>query len=307
MWQRRQGNKAAQEPEMCGYRRLIKRLPAFFLAALAVTAALPAAFAETDTASRIVSINLCADNLLIALADPEQIAALSPYAVDPKLSFFADRAANFRHDAAEAETVVELKPDLVLAGRFTKLATRDMLATLGYRVVPLDAVRSINQSIAQIREIAELVGHPERGEALIGEIAAARARARQATADLAVPPTAAVYQRRGYVTGAETLSADLLASVGLANAGGSLAGRIGGFVPLEQLVATRPDYLVVAGPDIRAEDQGTALLAHPALERLYPAGRRIVLPERLTVCAGPSLPAALDWLAAEVSRMADGR
>jgi len=306
MWQRRQDNKGARGTEMCGYRRLIKRLPAFFLAALAVATALPAAFAETDMPSRIVSINLCADNLLIALADPEQIAAISPYAVDPKLSFFSDRAANFRHDAAEAETVVELKPDLVLAGRFTKLATRDMLASLGYRVVPLDAVRSIDQSSAQIREIAKLVGHPERGEALIGEIEAARARARRATANLAVPQTAAVYQRRGYVTGGETLSADLLASVGLANTGGSLAGRIGGFVPLEQLVAAGPDYLVVAAPNIRAEDQGTALLAHPALERLYPARRRIVLPEHLTVCAGPSLPTALDWLAAEVGRMADG-
>ena len=292
---------------MCGYRYLIKWLPVFVLAALAATAGLSAALAATGRPSRIVSINLCADNLLMALANPKQIAALSPYAVDPKLSFFADRAHDFRHDAAEAETVVELKPDLVLAGRFTKLATRDMLASLGYRVVSLDAVRSIDQSISQIREIAALVGHPERGEALIGEIEAAQARARQAASGLAAPPTAAVYQRRGYVTGGETLSADLLASVGLANAGGSLAGRIGGFIPLEQLVAARPDYLVVAAPDIRAEDQGTALLAHPALQQLYPAARRIVLPERLTVCAGPSLPAALDWLAAEVGRMADSR
>ena len=292
---------------MYGYRHLIKRLPGFVLAVLAIAVAISAALAEAGRPARIVSINLCADNLLIALADPGQIAALSPYAVDPKLSFFAEGAAGFRHDAAEAETVVELKPDLVLAGRFTKLATRDMLATLGYRVVPLDAVRSIDQSIAQIREIAELVGHPERGEALIGEIDAARARARQAASGLAAWPTAAVYQRRGYVTGGETLSADLLASVGLTNAGGSLAGRIGGFVPLEELVAGRPDYLVVAAPDIRAEDQGTALLAHPALQRLYPAARRIVLPERLTVCAGPSLPAALDWLAAEVDRMANAR
>jgi iron complex transport system substrate-binding protein len=292
---------------MCGYFRRIKWLSAFFLPTIAVIAAFPAAFAEIGAPSRIASINLCADNLLMALADPDQIAALSPYAVDPTLSFFADRAAGLRHDAAEAETVVALKPDLVLAGRFTKLATRDMLASLGYRVVPLDAVRSVDQSIAQIREIAALVGHPERGEALIGEIEAARARARRATSGMTVPPTAAVYQRRGYVTGAETLTGDLLATVGLANAGGALAGRTGGFVPLEQLVAAGPDYLVVAAPDVRAEDQGAALLSHPALERLYPAERRIVLPERLTVCAGPSLPAALDWLASEVGRMTDGR
>jgi iron complex transport system substrate-binding protein len=263
--------------------------------------------AQSVPPSRIVSINLCADGLLLALADREQIAALSPYAVDARLSFLAEEAARFRHDAAEAETVVEIQPDLILAGRFTKLATRDMLASLGYRIVPLDAVRSIDQSIAQIREVAALVGHPARGERLVSEIEAARARARLATSGMAVAPTAAVYQRRGYVTGAETLTSDLLAAIGFANTGGSLAGRTGGFVPLERLVAGRPDYLVVAAPEISAEDQGTALLSHPALQRLYPPEHRIVLPESVTVCAGPSLPAALDQLAAEVGRLAADR
>jgi iron complex transport system substrate-binding protein len=36
---------------------------------------------------------------------------------------------------------------------------------------------------------------------------------------------------------------------------------------------------------------------------MFPPERRIVLPERLTVCGGPSLPAALDRLAAEARRI----
>ena len=264
----------------------------------------PGASAWADAPpSRIVSINLCADELLVTLADQNQIAALSPYAVDPTLSYVAKEAEKFRHDASEAETVVDIAPDLILAGRFTKLATRDMLTRLGYRVVLLDAARSIDQSIAQIREIATLVGHPDRGEALVAEIGAARERARKAGARFASPVTAAVYQRRGYVTGAETLTGELLSTVGFTNAGGALAGKTGRFVPLERLITTRPDYLVVASPTLRPEDQGTALLAHPALAALYPPKRRIVLPEMLTVCAGPSLPAALDWLATETARV----
>jgi len=274
-----------------------------FAAATQVDATVMAESAPT----RIVSINLCADNLLLALADPSQISALSPYATDANLSYFAKEAPAFRHDAAEAETVVELRPDLIIAGRFTKLATRDMLASLGYHVVLLDPVRSIDQSIAQIREIAATIGHPARGEALVEKIEAARKRARTASLQESASPSAAVYQRRGYVTGAETLTADLLASVGFTNAGGPLAGRTGGFVPLESLVAGNPDYLIVASPTIRAEDQGTALLAHPALQQLYPPDRRIILPERLTVCGGPSLPAALDWLAEQVGRQASTR
>lgn len=253
--------------------------------------------------ARIVSINLCTDELLIALADPGQIAGLSIYATSPTLSFFAREAGHFRHDAAEAETVVGLAPDLVLAGRFTKRATRDMLKGLGYRVVEFDSARSVADSIAQIRAVAALVGHPERGEALAAAIEAARVRA---VSSRAQKPTVAVYQRRGYVSGSDTLTSELLDIVGLANAGGALAGNTGGFVPLERLVAQPPDYLVVASLRPPAEDQGSALLAHPALIALFPEAKRIALPERLTVCGGPSLPAALDWLAAEARRVASG-
>lgn len=258
---------------------------------------------QTQAPSRIVSINLCADELLIALANPEQIASLSPYAINPELSFMAKEARNFRHDTAEAETVVDIGPDLVLAGRFTKLATREMLTRLGYTVVPLDAARSIDQSIAQIRKVAALVGHPDRGESLIDDVEAARGRARIVAARLSTAPTAAAYQRRGYVTGAETLVGELLSTVGFVHEGGNLAGKRGGFVSLERLVEIRPDYLIIASANERREDQGTALLAHPALTRLYPPERRIALPDVLTACAGPSLPAALDWLTAEVVRI----
>ncbi len=264
-------------------------------------ALLPGTLAAAAPPARIVSINLCADALLLSLANPSQIIDLSPYATDPTMSYLASSADAFRHDAADAETVVGLDPDLVLAGRFTKLATRDMLNRLGYRVVLLDAPRSIGESIDQIREVADLVGYPARADSLIGAIDSARRRA----AGEAGPshPTAAVYQRRGYVTGADTLTGELMSIVGFTNAGGTLSGATGGFVPLERLVEDRPDYIIVSSADPPAQDQGSALLAHPALEALYPPSRRIVLPERLTVCGGPSLPAALDRLAEEARRV----
>jgi iron complex transport system substrate-binding protein len=251
-----------------------------------------------------VSFNLCADQLLIALADPSQIASLSLFATDRRLSFLAERAGAFPHGAGGAETVVDLTPDLVLAGSFTRASTREALSRLGFRLVALDPVRTIDQAVDQIREVAELVGHPGRGEALIAEIEAARRQARAIEADGGGRPSVAFYQRRGWLTGEATLTSDILAEVGFANAGGRLAGRTGGFVALEDLIAAPPDYLVVSATTRPAEDQGSALLSHPALARLFPPERRIVLPDRLTVCAGPSIPAALQHLAAEARRIA---
>lgn len=273
-----------------------------FLAA-AVAFLLVPALAVAAPPQRVVSINLCGDELLLTLADPGQIAALSVYAADPVMSFMAEAAAAYPHDIAQAEQVVELNADLVLAGRYTKRATREMLERLGYRVELLDSPATIADSIAQIRRVAALLDHPERGETLVAEIEAARARAIAAAPKAGDRPTAAVYQRRGYVSGAGTLTAELLEIAGFDNAAATLVGDYGGFVPLETIVASPPDFIVVARADARAEDQGSALLAHPALAVLYPPERRIVLPENLTVCGGPSLPAALDRLSAEAARV----
>ena len=49
---------------------------------------------------------------------------------------------------------------------------------------------------------------------------------------------------------------------------------------------------------------GRAFLLHPVLARLYPPDKRIVLPERLTVCGGAMLADALDALTAELQRVA---
>ena len=108
-------------------------------------------------------------------------------------------------------------------------------------------------------------------------------------------------RRPGAVT---RIHADQVARDGVR--GGALAGARGGFVRLEQLVATPPDLILVTTQATAPGDQGEALLAHPALAALYPPDRRILLPERLTVCGGPSLPEAIDWLASEARRVTEG-
>jgi len=298
MEQRRQGNEAIGLPTVSSGGQ-VQRAVAAAAAVLISFAVMPA---HAGAPHRIVSINLCADELLLALADPDQIAGLSVYATDPDLSFSAAAAARFPHDAGPAESVISFNPDLVLAGRYTKLATREMLGRLGYRVELLDAASSIAASEAIIRKVAALVGHPDRGEKLVADIEAAKARAAAAAAANSAHPTAVVYQRRGYVTGGDTLTGELLTVAGFANDGGALAGKYGGFVPLEKIVANPPDYIVVSAAAGHAEDQGSALLQHPALETLYPPDKRIPLPDKLTACGGPSLPAAIDWLAAEAAR-----
>ena len=90
--------------------------------------------------------------------------------------------------------------------------------------------------------------------------------------------------------------------MGLRNAGTALSAS-GRQVTLETIVALQPDLLLQSRSELKAEDQGSALLQHPALTRLYPPTKRLVMSEQMTVCGGPEIAPALDALAAAVERL----
>ncbi len=254
-----------------------------------------------DAPRRIVSFNVCADQLAVALADPGQIAGLSPYAADPSLSAVAEEARAFRRIEWQAESIIPLNPDLVLVGPRDRSVTQRLLLSLGYRVVEIDFVSTIADAREQIRKVAALLGHPERGEALMSKLDAAQRRL--ATAPRPQGATALLVARSGYTEGPASLTAALIAEAGLRPPAGAPAG-IGGFVSLEKLVAMRPDLLVVHGLLEEPNDQGSVYLTHPALRTLYPQSRRLVLPGRYTLCGGPALVAGLDYLADALTRLA---
>jgi iron complex transport system substrate-binding protein len=234
---------------------------------------------------RVVSFNLCADQLLLALADPSQIAALSPYATDPSLSVTAKQAAAFPKIDWNSESVVNLAPDLVLSG-FSDRPTQAILAATGLRVVPVALVRNLTEARAQVREIATLLGHPERGEMLAEKLRQAESELEAAA--LKPPRTAIVLQREGYTEGTESLVASMLSTAGL-NPPANARGGIGGFMDMETLLTAGPDILVLQETASHASDQGALFLTHPALRARYDETKRISLPSRYTLCGGPAL------------------
>jgi iron complex transport system substrate-binding protein len=254
----------------------------------------------SDAPRRVVSLNLCADQLVVALADPEQIAGLSPYATDPGLSVVADKARGFRKADWQAESTLLLEPDLVLIGPNDRSVTRRMLTSQGLRVVETGFVSDLASARTQVREMAALLGHPERGEKLIAELE--RARSRLAAVAPKSDRTALVVERGGYTQGPASLAATLLAEAGLKPPAGAPQGY-GGFIPLEKFLVLRPDLVFLKDPPSAATDQGAMFLVHPALRDLYPPERRVALPTRYTMCGGPALVAAFDYMADEIERL----
>ncbi len=267
------------------------------LVALAVTAfgATAAGAPALVRPQRIVSLNACADQYLIALADKRQIVALTRYARDPSLSFYAAKAKDYPISQDQAEAVLALQPDLVIASPYR---AADSLALLKGRVRIFDmaSAESFDEVVQQTRQIAAVIGQPERGEALIRSM---RARV-EAAGRRPVLGVAANYQRGGFIMGPATLMDDLMTRAGLTNLArrGATLGRLS----LEQIVQARPDFLILGDGASAGQDEGSLSLDHPALAAAVPERHRLHIPSALVTCGGPSYPAALERLQAETDR-----
>ncbi|MGE4321645.1 MAG: ABC transporter substrate-binding protein [Sphingobium sp.] len=241
---------------------------------------------------RIVSLNLCADQYLLALADRAQIAGLTRNAANPDMSAAAAQAAGFPILKGSAEEVLAIDPDLVVGVPARRSSMMAALSGEQYPMVDLTPAHSYADIVAQIREVAQAVGHPARGEALIARMdreLAAIPRPRRGG-------VAAHYQRRGFLTGTGTLIDDLMVRAGLVNLAGALGKPVLSQLSLEELMVAQPDYLIVESASDQVRDQGTEMLHHPLLKHM----KRVRLPQAWTVCGGPAYVKAARSLAQQV-------
>lgn len=280
-------------------RRVLIALGALSGGAGLLWAASPAAPAKAPALpQRIVSINLCADQLVLALADRGQIAGLTKNATDIEMSGEAEKAHGIPLLSNSAEQILAIEPDLIVGMPASRSAALRALPEQSYPLLDLDTANTLDEIYASIRQTAVAVGHPARGDALI-------ARMQGELAGLSKPGkgrVAAYYQRRGYMTGTGTLIDELMARVGLVNLAGKLGKPPLSQLSLEEMVAARPDYLIVESATDKVTDQGSEMLHHPALKDIP----RISVPQAWTVCGSPAYTQAARSMAAQIAKIDGG-
>lgn len=252
----------------------------------------PGTSALAPAPRRIVSLNLCADQYLLALADRGQIAGLTQNADNPEMSAAAAQTRGLRILGQSAEEVLVIQPDLVVGMPARRNAAMTALKGQNYPALDLRTAETFAAIVEQMRKVARAVGHPERGEALV-------ARMERDLAALGKPGrgrVVAYYQRRGFLTGTGTLIDDLMQRAGLVNLAGKLGKPPLSQLSIEELVAARPDFIIVDSATDRVRDQGTEMLHHPALRDIP----RIRLPQAWTVCGGPAYVRAAQSLVAQI-------
>lgn len=246
---------------------------------------------------RIVSLNVCTDQILVELVDRTRIAAVTHLAADPTISAAPEKLRGLPSSHGGAEDVLARDPDLIIAGAYTTPATVDLLQRLGRRVVVVPLPNSVIGVRAVIAQIAAAVEEPEAGAKLVAALDERIARVRAGVGGNSPHPTALVYQVNNYVAGRGSLVDEALTIAGFRNGGGSVRTFASGQTDLESIVSAPPDLMVLATrPDTYATTVGDNL-RHPALRTLMTRIRNTVLPWPLWLCGTQHIATAIEQLA----------
>ncbi|WP_290558926.1 ABC transporter substrate-binding protein [Aestuariivita sp.] len=244
----------------------------------------PAAWAD-QRPERVVSVNLCTDQLGLLLADSGQLISVSRLAHEPDSSAMVEAARALPANGSGAEEVYLLTPDLVLAGTFTDSATVQMLRDLGIRVELFAPARSLEDVPARLRQMGAALGRTAVAEEMVARFEADLAAL---TVTLTPRPRAALYYVNSYTSGDRSLASDILAVAGFDNVASEVGLDWGGVLPLEKLVMLAPD-LIIQGRDYPGQARAEDTLDHPALLALSDTLQAGQLTDRDWICGTPQV------------------
>jgi iron complex transport system substrate-binding protein len=259
---------------------------------LAAALALVAGAAVAAPPERVVSMNLCTDQLAMLMADPGQLISISHLSLDPLSSAMVDEAKSYPINRGGAEQIYLMHPDLVLAGTYTARASVDLLRSLGVTVVELPPADTLADVARDMRLIGTALGHPDRGEAMARDFEAQLA----ALPAPGQPVDAAMYYPNGYTAGSGTLSDEILKLTGFRNVGAEAGLTGGGILPLERLVMAAPKVVVTSTPYPGAS-RSEEILKHPALRALRSDATRARVRDADWVCGTPYVLDAIRTMA----------
>jgi len=203
---------------------------------------------------RVVSQTVGTDELLLALAEPEQIAALSHLACESVYCAVSEEAKRYPklEQRGDVESLLKYSPTLVLFANYSRAELVEQVRRSGVKVVVFDHYRSLEDAYANLRLLARELGAEAKAERLISDCEARvkmlRERLRGVKPVRVIAPST-----YGVIPGDESTFQDLCdyaVAENLASTLGHLHGHAA--PPNEQMLTWPIDRVVVAGEDATA-------------------------------------------------------
>lgn len=230
---------------------------------------------------RVVSVDFCADQYVLGLADRRQIAGLSPDA-RKDFSFLRAEASGIPQIRPDLERIVSLKADLVVRAYGGGPLLSQRLRQLGIKVVQLSFAEDFAGLEADTKRVATALGREAAGKQRIESMR----RQLAPRPPISAPPAgrrAALYlSSGGAVAGPRTLPDEILRAAGFGN-----VRRTPGWgrADAEALVRAPPQRLVLSFFDLRAaRGEIWSLTRHPVLRRLMARIPKAEIPGAMLAC-----------------------
>ncbi len=243
---------------------------------------------------RVVTVNLCLDQVALRLAAPGQLVGISYLSLDPRLSPLVDRARGIAPVRATVESILELRPDLVIFDRDAHANLKRLVRKAGVPILEVPWAASLEEAEGLIARIAAALGREAEGRAIVDDM---RTQRRELAGQGPPGGLAAVLQANRGTAGKGSLFDELLLLSGYRNLAAELGIPAYGRMPLESVLAGQPDLLVLDGAANAHPARATEFVDHHALRALAGKARLASVPFRYSICAGPENFQALRLLA----------
>ncbi len=233
---------------------------------------------------RVVSMNLCTDQLAILVARQGQLYSVSHLAKKPNASVLADEAHQYVTNHGLAEEIFAMQPDLIIAGSYSTHATVFLLKRLGFRVEVFEPAASFEGIRKNIRRMGKVLGRVDQARRLVASFDAAIDVASQKGQ---YQKLGALYYRNSYTSGGGTLAADIVEHSGLRNLGSELGLKGTMKLPLEVLVMSKPDLIIDRDTPEKTPALASEILTHPALQAISERAEHAAVADRYWICGAP--------------------
>ena len=239
---------------------------------------------------RVVSLDFCADQFVIKLADRGHIVAVSPDATRD-FSFMRAEAKGLNQVRPDAETILALKPDVVVRSYGGGPQMVPFLERAGIKVHQVGWGEDFAAVRANVRAAAKTLGQPARGEAVVADFDRRLANLKPA------PKVSALYVTPGGVTtGPGSLVDRMMNQAGLVNFQTQKGWNP---LPLERLATERPAMVVTAFFTARSPHQDYWSQArHPLVRQMLTDLPVTRLDGGATACSGWFMVNAMEAMAA---------
>lgn len=236
-----------------------------------------------DNQLKVMSINACADQLLLTLANKDQIASLSYYSKDAASSPFAHIAKDFPTNHMSAEEIVKIRPDILFAGTFEADAIRRAAKALDLEIINFGVPADIKGAQDLITKAGAALKQPARAQALNNEISVATAQSKMA------PIKTLIYYQGGFSAGPNTLVDELMTRAGLYNMARDYGVGNWGHVDIERIIANPPQIIIISDALMNGIFPST-LSRNNALKGAKLKIKFAHIPNKYSYCGGAVIP-----------------